>query len=70
MDQFFGFVFFLTMALCGFWCLTFLISILPYWLTYGVAERFGYINADVDPETVRSKKLYEQEGVEVLYKKS
>lgn len=69
MDQFFGFVFFLIMALSGFWCLTFLIGIVSYWLGPGVAENRGKINADVDPETVRFKKLYEQEGVEVLYKK-
>lgn len=69
MDQFFGFVFFLLMAMIGFWCLTFLIGIVPYWLTAGVAELNGKINADVDPEDVRSKKLYEQEGVEVLYQK-
>lgn len=69
MDQFFGFVFFLTMALCGFWCLTFLVSIIPYWLGPGLAETKGKINADVDPEEIRSKKLYEQEGVEVLYQK-
>lgn len=69
MDQFLGFVFFLVMALSGFWCLTFLAGILPYWLGPGYAETRGKINADVDPETVRYKKLYEQEGVEVLYQK-
>ena len=68
MDQFFGFVFFLVMALIGFWCLTFIISILPYWLTAGVAELNGKINADVDPEEVRFKTLPEQEGVEVLHR--
>jgi hypothetical protein len=69
MDQFIGFIFFLVMALSGFWCLTFLIGIIPYWLGPGLAETRGKINADVDPETVRYKKLYEQEGVEVLYQK-
>lgn len=69
MDQFFGFVFFLVMALSGFWCLTFMVGILPYWLTYGVAEQRGKINADVNPDDVRYKKLYEQEDVEMLYQK-
>ena len=69
MDQFLGFIFFLVSALIGFWCLTFLIGIVPYWLGPGYAETRGKINADVDPETVRFKKLYEQEGVEVLYQK-
>ncbi|MDO5656114.1 MAG: hypothetical protein Q4G27_08250 [Flavobacteriaceae bacterium] len=69
MDQFFGFVFFLIMALSGFWCLTFLVAIVPYWLGPGVAELNGKINANVDPEEVRFKKLYEQDGIEVLYQK-
>ncbi|MRI63752.1 hypothetical protein EQP59_00590 [Ornithobacterium rhinotracheale] len=69
MGQFLGFLFFLTMAMCGFWCLTFLVSIVPYWLTYGVAERFGKINKNSDPDEVRRKLLSEQSGVEVLYKK-
>ncbi len=69
MNQFFGFVFFITMAFIGFWCISFLAGIVPYWLTYGIAEQKGKINADVDPEEVRRKKLFEQEGVEVIYKK-
>lgn len=69
MDQFFGFVFFLIMALCGFWCLTFIVAIIPYWLGPGLAELRGKINADVDTDKVRYKKLYEQEDVEVLYQK-
>lgn len=69
MDQFLGFIFFVTMALCGFWCLTFIVAILPYWLGPGLAELNGKINANVDPEEVRFKKLYEQENTEVLYRK-
>lgn len=69
MVQFLGFLFFLVMAMCGFWCLTFLVSVVPYWLTFGVAERFDKINKDSDPEEVRTKLLSEQEGVELLYKK-
>ena len=68
-DKFLGFVFFLVMALCGFWGLTFLASIIPYWLTFGVAENYGKINADVDPETIRRKTLPEQEGIELIYTK-
>ncbi len=68
-EKFLGFVFFLIMAMVGFWCLTFLIGFVPYWLTYGVAESYDKINADVDPETVRRKTLPEQEGVEVIYKR-
>ncbi|MDO5510380.1 MAG: hypothetical protein Q4F57_06770 [Weeksellaceae bacterium] len=68
MDQFFGFLFFTTMALCGFWCLLFLGSIVPYWLTYGLAEHFGRINKDVDPEEVREKRLYERDDIEMLHK--
>lgn len=68
-EKFLGFVLFLTIAMAGFWCLTFIVTLIPYWLTAGVKEEKGKINADVDPETVRRKKLYEQDGVEVLYKK-
>lgn len=67
--KFVGFLLFLVIATMGFWCLMFLVSILPYWLTYGIAENKGKINADVDPETVKRKTLPEQEGVEVVYKK-
>lgn len=55
--------------MCGFWCLTFLVSIVPYWLTFGVAERFEKINKDSNPDDVKSKTLPEQVGVEVLYRK-
>ncbi|MDR3273543.1 MAG: hypothetical protein LBT29_08695 [Flavobacteriaceae bacterium] len=68
--KFAGYTFFLIMALIGFWCLTFLAAvILPYWLTFGIAENKGKINADIDPETVRRKTLPEQEGIELVYKK-
>lgn len=69
MVQFAGFLFFLVMAMIGFWCLTFLVGIVPYWLTFGVAERFEKINKDSDPDEVRSKLLSEQPDVEVLYKR-
>ncbi|MBV7440203.1 hypothetical protein KRX57_02095 [Weeksellaceae bacterium TAE3-ERU29] len=69
MIQFAGFLFFLVMAMIGFWCLTFLVGIVPYWLTFGVAERFDKINKDSDPDEVRSKLLSEQPDVEVLYRR-
>jgi len=68
-EKFLGFVLWITMELIGFWCLTYLASLIPYWLTFGVAENSGRINADVDPETIRRKKIYEQAGVEVVYQK-
>lgn len=67
--KFIGFVYFLITALTGFWCLKYLIGMIPYWITYGAAENYGKINADVDSETIRRKKLNEQEDVEVIYKK-
>ncbi len=69
-DKFLGFVFFLIMEIMGFWGLIYLLSIVPYWITYGAAENYGKINADVDPEEVRRKTLQEQEGVELVYSKS
>lgn len=69
MDQFLGFLFFLATAMAGFWCLTFLISILPYWLPFGIAERFERINKDSNPDEVRRKKFSEQPDIEILYEK-
>ncbi len=67
--KFVGFLLFLIVELIGFWCLAFLVGFLPYWLTYGVAENRGKINADVKPEDVRRKTLPQQEGIEVVYVK-
>ncbi|WP_295842800.1 hypothetical protein [uncultured Apibacter sp.] len=67
--KFIGFILFLLIAFIGFWCLTFLVCILPYWLTYGIAENKGKINANVLPENVKSKTLPQQMNVEVVYKK-
>ena len=62
--------YFFTMFLCGFWCIfMFATFIIPLWLTEGLAEYFGKINKSFDPEKVRYKKLYEQEGVEVIYQR-
>lgn len=41
--MFLGFLLFLTVALMGFWVLTFLISIIPYWMGGVFAERMGWI---------------------------
>ncbi|CVK16692.1 MAG: hypothetical protein J6581_02945 [Apibacter sp.] len=65
--KFIGFILFLLIAFLGFWCLTFLVCILPYWLTYGIAENRGKINANVSPDDVRSKTLPHQQNVEVVY---
>lgn len=51
----------------GFWAIFFLSSfVLPLWLTEGLIEYFGK-SKPFDPEEVRRKKIYEQEGVEVIY---
>ncbi len=68
-DKFLGFVFFLMMEIIGFWGLIFLLSMVPYWITYGTAENYGKINADVNPDDIKRKTLPEQEGVEVVYSK-
>ena len=63
-------IYFITMFLAGFWCIfMFATFIVPLWLTEGVAEYFGKINKNFDPEKVRYQKLYEQEGVEVIYER-
>lgn len=68
--QFVWTMFFLTMFIIGFWCIFFFATfIVPMWLTEGVGEYLGKINKNFDPEKVRYQRLYEQEGVEVIYKK-
>lgn len=65
--QFLGFVFFLIMFLIGFWCIfMFFGFVIPLWLTSGLREYFGKTRP-FDPEEVRRRKIYEQEGVEVIY---
>lgn len=67
--QFLWTVYFFTMMLAGFWCIAMFSSfIVPYWLTAGLKEYFGFVKP-FDPEEVRYKKLYEQDGVEVLYRR-
>ncbi|XCI75478.1 MAG: hypothetical protein ABI045_01805 [Flavobacteriales bacterium] len=67
--QFSGFFFFLCIAVAGFWCLGFLISMVPYWIIVGGVDMYGKINKDVYPDTVRRKLLTEQENVTVVWKK-
>lgn len=68
--QFLWTTYFFTMYLAGFWCIVFFFAfIVPLWLTEGLAEYFGKINKNFDPDKVRYPKLYEQAGVEVIYQR-
>ena len=68
--QFAWTAYFIVMFLAGFWCIfMFATYIIPLWLTEGLAEYMGKINKNFDPEKVRYQKLYEQEGVEVIYQR-
>lgn len=68
--QFLWTIYFFVMMMVGFWCIMmFATFIVPLWLTEGLAEYFGKTKP-FDPEQVRYKKLYEQEGVEVIYRKN
>ncbi len=62
MEKFFGFMLFLTMAMCGFWLLTFLVSFLPAWLTGQIGERFDKLNKGKRAEAY-------QKPLETLYRK-
>ncbi|MEN8138003.1 MAG: hypothetical protein ABFR62_06190 [Bacteroidota bacterium] len=44
--MFLGFMLFLTIAMIGFWLLTFLISVIPYWMGGILAERMGWIKEE------------------------
>ncbi len=67
--QFLWTIYFFTMMMAGFWCIMmFATYIVPLWLTEGLLEYFGKTKP-FNPEEVRYKKLYEQEGVEVIYKR-
>lgn len=65
--QFLWTVYFFTMFLIGFWCIfMFFGFVIPLWLTEGLREYFGK-SKPFNPEDIRFKKLYEQDGVEVIY---
>ncbi len=65
--QFLWTVYFVIMFLIGFWAIFMFFSfVIPLWLTEGLWEYFGKSKA-FDPEEVRFKKIYEQEGVEIIY---
>lgn len=65
--QFLWIVFFIIMFLIGFWCIfMFFGYVIPIWLTVGLKEYFGKTKP-FDPEDIRRKKMYEQEGVTVIY---
>ncbi len=65
--QFLWTVYFITMFLVGFWCIfMFFGFVIPLWLSEGLMEYFGKTKP-FDPEDIRRKKIYEQEGVEVLF---
>ncbi|MEN2434590.1 hypothetical protein AAH994_04175 [Weeksellaceae bacterium A-14] len=65
--QFLWTVYFFIMFLVGFWCIfMFATIVVPMWLTEGLWEYFGK-SKPFDPEDIRRKKLYEQDGVEVIY---
>lgn len=67
--QFLWFVYFVVMFLVGFWCIfMFFGFIIPLWLTEGLREYWGK-GKKFDPEEIRYKKLYEQDGVEVIYQR-
>jgi len=60
-------MYFVIMFLVGFWCIfMFFGFIIPIWLTEGLKEYFGKVKP-FDPEDIRRKKIFEQEGVEVIY---
>ena len=40
--------------------------VIPMWLSEGLMEYFGKVKP-FDPEDIRRKKVYEQEGVEVIF---
>ncbi|ADX68557.1 MULTISPECIES: hypothetical protein [Weeksella] len=68
MIQFLGFLFFLTIAICGFWGIiflaTFAISWIPFFLDNLKKEKKGIVTAEPTRPT-----LPNQQGVTVLYKK-
>lgn len=65
--QFLWTVYFVIMFLVGFWCIfMFFGFIIPIWLTEGLKEYFGKVKP-FNPEDIRRKKIFEQEGVEVIY---
>lgn len=68
MAQFLGFLFFLFMAIAGFWGIIYFFSIIPFWLS----GWFKMKSQEKKGELVLEKRptLPEQEGMTLLYKRS
>lgn len=66
--QFIGFLFFITIAISGFWCFIIFINIVPYWIIMGTAEIYVKISKEIDPELIRRKILSEKKGFKILNK--
>lgn len=68
MAQFLGFLFFLIMAMIGFWGIFYFTSLIPFWLTgwfrMKAKERKGNLVLETRPT------LPEQEGVTLIYSKN
>jgi hypothetical protein len=65
-------LFFLFMFCVGFWGILFFGTfVVPVWITVGYKELVNIKKgkANFDTEAIRSKKLYEQEGVELVYQR-
>lgn len=66
--QFIGFLFFIFIAISAFWYFIIFINIIPYWIIMGIAEIYGIINKEIDPNLIKRKILQEKKGVKILYK--
>lgn len=44
--EFLGFLLFTVIAMCGFWCMLYLITMVIVWVVGGPAERFNVINKE------------------------
>lgn len=54
---FLGFLFFLGMSISGFWCLIFLIAIIPFWIIAATVDKFWRDTSS------KRKALIEQENI-------
>lgn len=66
-SQFIGFLFFIAIAISGFWYLIIFINLIPYWIIMGTAEIYGEINKEKDPDLIKRKILSEKKVIKILH---
>lgn len=70
-EKFLGFLLFLIIIMIGFWCLIYILFIIPYWvISFFTQESSNFTNLKMNSKLNKNKKLYEQNDKKLIYKKN